>query len=86
MRDGSDRDGLRMSLIEDVRAAFKAKGLTFVSIAESTSDSEKTVLTYKDAGGNIVTRDVDIRLSELEDTVAALAGLDPEDLANFLLA
>jgi hypothetical protein len=75
-----------MSLVEDVRASFKAKGLTFVSLTESKEDPEKTTLTYTDGAGKIVLKEVNIRLEELEDTVAALDGMDPTDLANFLLA
>jgi hypothetical protein len=75
-----------MSLVEDVRASFKAKGLTFVSLNESKEDPEKTTLTYTDGAGKTVLKEVDIRLEELEDTVAALDTMDPTDLANFLLA
>jgi hypothetical protein len=75
-----------MSLVEDVRASFQAKGLTFVSLTESTEDPERTTLTYTDGAGRTVRREVNIRLEELENTVAALDRMDPTDLANFLLA
>jgi hypothetical protein len=74
-----------MSLVEDVRAAFRAKGLTFVSMTESKEDPENTTLTYTDGSGKTVQKEVKIRLEELENTVAVLDGMDPADLANFLL-
>lgn len=74
-----------VGLFEDVRASFQAKGLTFVSVAESEEDDQKTTLTYKDGSGRIIRKEVPIRLEELEDTVAALDTVDSEDLANFLL-
>lgn len=73
------------SLIEDVRDSFKSKGLEFVSITESSSDPNKSTLTYKDASGRTLKKDVSIALSELEDTVAGLDAMDPGDLAEFLL-
>jgi hypothetical protein len=74
-----------MALVQDVRDAFRAKGLDFVSLAESSQDREKTTLTYVDGSGKTVHKELAIRLGELEDTIAALDGMDPEDLANFLL-
>ena len=74
-----------MTLIQDVKDAFKAKGLDFVSLGESSQDREKTTLTYVDSSGKTVHKELGIRLGELEDTIAALDGMDPEDLANFLL-
>jgi len=74
-----------MPLVEDVRTAFRAKGLNFVSLAESSEGRNKTTLTYTDESGRTVHKEIDMRLEELEDTVAALDGMDPEDLANFLL-
>jgi len=74
-----------VSLVKDVRASFKAKGLTFVSLTESTEDPEKSMLTYTDGAGKTVRKQVAIKLQELEDTMAALDTMDPEDLANFLL-
>ena len=77
--------GPEKSLIEDVRNSFKNKGLEFISITESTTDPKKSVLTYKHASGETVTKDVAIPLSELEDTVATIETIDPSDLANYLL-
>ena len=74
-----------MSLVEDVRASFQAKGLTFVSLTESTEDPERTTLTYTDGAGRTVRREVNIRLEELENTVAALDRMDPTDLSELPL-
>jgi hypothetical protein len=74
-----------MSLVEDVRASFQAKGLTFISLTESKQDPEKTTLSYTDSSGKTVLKEVGIRLEELEDTVAELDRTDAEDIANFLL-
>ncbi len=73
------------SLIEDVRNSFKSKGLEYVSLTESTTDPKKTILTYKDASGKTVTKEVALPLSELEDVVEEIEALDPEDLADYLL-
>jgi hypothetical protein len=73
------------SLIEDVRNAFKEKGLEYVSLTESTADPEKSILTYKDSSGNTVTKEIGLPLSELEEVVAEIEALDPDDLANYLL-
>ncbi len=73
------------SLIEDVRNSFKSKGLEYVSLTESTTDPKKTILTYKDASGKTVTKEVALPLSELEDVVQEIEALDPEDLADYLL-
>ena len=73
------------SLIEDVRNAFKSKGLEYVSLAESTADPKKSILTYKDSSGKTLTKEIGLPLSELEDVVAEIEGLDPDDLANYLL-
>ena len=78
-------EGPEMSLIEDVRESFKVKGLTFVSLTESTDDPEKSTVTYTDGSGKTIHKEVRIKLSELEDTLAVLDTMDPEDLANFLL-
>ena len=74
-----------MSLVKDVRASFQAKGLTFISLTKSSDDPEKSTLTYTDGSGKTVRKEVGIRLEELEETVAVLDTMDPEDLANFLL-
>lgn len=73
------------SLIQEVRGSFKSKGLEFVSLSESSADPEKSVLTYKDSSGKTVTKEIPIRLSDLEDLVDEIEALDPEDLANYLL-
>ena len=72
------------SLIEDVRNSFKAKGLEYVSLAES-ADPNKSVLTYKDGSGKNLTRELSIPLGELEDVIAEIEALDPDDLADYLL-
>ena len=74
-----------VSLIEDVRNSFKAKGLQFVSLSSSNENEEKTTLTYADATGKTIHKTIDIRLEELEDTLASLDVMDPDDLADFLL-
>ena len=74
-----------MSLIEDVRESFRAKGFNFVSLSESNEDPEKTTLTYTDGTGKTLYKVLEIRLEEFEDTIASLDVLDPEDLADFLL-
>ena len=76
-----------MSLVEDVRASFKAKGLIFISLTESTDDPEKSTLTYTDGSGKTVHKEVKTRLEMLEDMVADLdrMEMDPTGLANFLL-
>lgn len=75
-----------MTLRGDIAESFQKKGLTFVSLNESDRDPEtKTTLVYIDAGGKTVSKDIEIRLSELEDTVSAIDVIDPEDLADFLL-
>jgi hypothetical protein len=74
-----------MSLMEDIRGSFEKKGMEFVSITESTDDRDKSILTYKDATAAVVTKTVDIRLDDLEETVEAVYNVDPMDLANYLL-
>ena len=73
------------SLIRDIRNSFKAKGLEYVSITESPKDSNKTVLTYKDASGKTLTKEVAIRLDNLEEALREVDLIDPDDLANYLL-
>jgi len=73
------------SLIRDVRDSFKGKGLQFVSISESPNDPKKTVLTYKDASGKTQTREIAMRLSDMEETLAEIDAIDPDDLADYLL-
>jgi hypothetical protein len=74
-----------MSLVEDVRAAFQAKGLNFISLTESSADPEKSILTYTDGSGKTFTHEIPIRLEDLEDTVNNADSMEPEDLAAFLL-
>lgn len=73
------------SLIEDVRSSFKRRGLEYLSLAESDKDPQKSVLRYKDASGKSLTKEVPIPLSDLEDTIAEIEALDPDDLADYLL-
>jgi hypothetical protein len=73
------------SLIEDVRDSFKRKGLEYVSLAESSTDPKKSILTYKDGSGKTLTKEIALPLSELEDVVAEVEALDPDDLADYLL-
>jgi hypothetical protein len=74
-----------MSMMDDVKDAFRKKGLEFVSITESPEDPDKSTLSYKDASGTTISKVVGIRLSDLENTVVAVDIVDPMDLANFLL-
>ena len=74
-----------MSLIRDIRDSFKAKGLEYVSMKESSTDPKKTVITYKDASGKTLTKEVAIELSQLEETVSEIDVIDPDDIANYLL-
>lgn len=74
-----------MSMMDDVKEAFAKKGLEFVSLTESSEDPDKSILTYKDASGTTTSRQVPIRLSDLEETVVTVDIVDPMDLANFLL-
>ncbi len=73
------------SLIKDIRDSFKSKGLEYVSLTESPTDRKKSILTYKDASGKTLTKVISIPLSDLEDTIAEVEAIDPEDLATFLL-
>jgi hypothetical protein len=74
-----------MSLIQDIRDSFKGKGLEYVSIKESSKDQNKSVLTYRDGSGKTVTKEIAMPLSELEDTVAEIEIIDPDDIATYLL-
>jgi hypothetical protein len=74
-----------MSLRQDIAESFQKKGLEFISLNESTLNPERTTLVYVDKTGNKVSKEIEIRLSELEDTVEALDVIDPEDIAEFLL-
>ena len=74
-----------MSLISDIRDSFKARGLEYISMKESSIDPKKTVITYKDSSGKTLTKEVSIELSQLEETVAEIDVIDPDDIANYLL-
>jgi hypothetical protein len=74
-----------LTLRGDIAESFQKKGLRFESLNESTADPERTTLVYIEASGKRVSKEIDIRLSELEDTVSAIDIIDPEDLAEFLL-
>jgi hypothetical protein len=71
-----------MTLIGDVRDSFRAKGLEFVSLTDAGNNRSR--LTYKD-GSKVVTKEFEMPLSELEDTVEELDVMDPDDLAEYLL-
>ena len=73
------------SLIEDVRDSFKSKGLEYVSLEESAADRKKSILTYKDGSGKTLSKEIALPLSELEDVVAEVEAIDPDDLADYLL-
>jgi uncharacterized protein with HEPN domain len=75
-----------MSLMEDIKDSFEKKGLEFVSITEAADDRDKSILTYKDASDDLVTKTVDVRLDDLEEAVEAVYNVDPSDLANYLLS
>jgi hypothetical protein len=71
-----------LTLIGDVRDSFRAKGLEFVSLTDAGNNRSR--LTYKD-GTKVVTKEFEMPLSELEDTVEELDVMDPDDLAEYLL-
>ena len=73
------------SLMRDVRDSFKSKGLEYVSMAESPKDSKKTIITYRDGSGKILTKEIGIPLSELEEALREIDVIDPDGLANYLL-
>lgn len=74
-----------MSLSKGIRDSFKAKGLEYVSIEESSKDRDKTVLTYKDSSGKTLTKEIAIRLDNLEDALTEIGIIDPDGLADYLL-
>ncbi len=74
------------SLIVDVRDSFRSKGLEYVSLAESTADKDKSILTYKDASGKQITKEIALPLSQLEETVSEIDAIDPENIADYLLS
>ena len=76
---------MERSLINDIRDSFKAKGLEYVSVKGAAADQKKSVLTYKDGTGKVITKEISMALEELEDTVAEIDEIDPDDLATYLL-
>jgi hypothetical protein len=74
-----------MSLMDDVKGAFAKKGLEFVSLTESSDDPDMSILNYKDASGKITSKQVPIRLADLEETIVTVDIVDPMDLAEYLL-
>jgi len=74
-----------MSLMKGVKDSFKAKGLEYVSIEESPKDRDKSVLTYKDGSGKTLTKEIAIRLDNLEEALREVGILDPDGLADYLL-
>jgi hypothetical protein len=73
------------SLITDIRDSFKSKGLEYVSVAEAPKDRTKTVLTYKDASGKTLTKELAIPISEVEEALREVDIIDPDGLADYLL-
>jgi hypothetical protein len=71
--------------MRDIRDSFKAKGLEYVSIQESTTNREKTLLTYKDASGKTLTKEIDIRMDNLQEALREVDIIDPDGLADYLL-
>jgi len=74
-----------VSLRKGIRDSFKAKGLEYVSIEESSKDREKSVLTYKDGSGKTLTKEIAIRLDNLEEALREVGIIDPDGLADYLL-
>jgi len=74
-----------VSLVKDIRDSFKAKGLQYVSIEESPKDRDKSLLTYKDGSGKTLTKEIAIRLDNLEEALSEVNILDPDGLADYLL-
>jgi hypothetical protein len=74
-----------MSLVKGIRDSFKAKGLEYVSVGESPKDRDKTLLTYKDGSGKTLTKEIAIRLDNLEEALSEVNIIDPDGLADYLL-
>ncbi len=72
--------------MRDIRDSFKTKGMEYVSIEESPKNREKSLLTYKDASGKTLTKEISIRLDNLEEAVREVDLIDPDGLADYLLA
>jgi len=75
-----------MSLRKDVAADFQTKGLKFISLNESSTSPGKSTLVYQDSAGKMLSKEINLRISELEDTLSALDAMDPEGLADYLLS
>jgi hypothetical protein len=71
-----------MTLIGDVRESFRAKDGEVVSLTDAGNNRSR--LTYKD-GSKLMTKEFEMPLSELEETVEELDIMDPDDLAEYLL-
>ena len=56
--------------------------LEFVSLTDAGNNRSR--LTYKD-GAKLMTKEFEMPLSELEETVEELDIMDPDDLAEYLL-
>lgn len=74
-----------LSLIRDIRDSFKSKGLEYVSIEEKPKDRKTSVLTYKDASGKTLTKDIAIPFDDLEEAIREVDVIDPDGLADYLL-
>jgi hypothetical protein len=72
-------------LIRDVVDSFKAKGLQYISLTEAR-DPKKSILTYKDAVGQTITKEIPVRLVDLEEAVRGLDAMNPGGLADYLLS
>lgn len=73
------------SLVRDIRDSFKTKGLEYVSIEESPKSRDKSLLTYKDGSGKTLTKEIAIRLDNLQEAVREVDLIDPDGLADYLL-
>jgi len=71
--------------MRDIRDSFKAKGLEYVSIQEATPNREKSLLTYKDSTGKSLTKEIAIRLDDLQEALREVDIIDPDGLADYLL-
>lgn len=71
-------------LIRDVKDSFKAKGLEYVSLTEAR-DPKRSVLTYKDASGATLAKEIPIPISDLKEAVTGMDAMNPAGLADYLL-
>jgi hypothetical protein len=79
------RRRVSLSLIRDIRDSFKSKGLEYVSIGEAPNDRKKSLLTYKDASGKPMTKEIAIPFDDLEEAIREVDVIDPDGLADYLL-